>query len=569
MKPKNLWKQRQPQRASSWQATKTTAPVQCDLFPTTNLCLASRAVSSTAHDSGIHIPRTLIVLEFEAYADEIHTPKANIQTVGDDSNKGSIPHSRSAKFVTTLYQCTTSNHIENTNDDQESSAWKIIIPHPIDENDKLLLRESSLLATTRTPKSSSKATMSFSAQFQEAFQDHVLQHFLPAHYPGSVQTGYARFATLQFAASVAGSTAMVLSTQTLLLAVGIVGSTDTAEASIMAGALNWVLKDGIGQLGGVIFASSMGHTGRFDANPKQWRMVAAAAMDVATLMEILSPTVHAAVVLPLACASNVLKNIGFLTASASRAALHQSMAVAGNLADVTAKAGSQSMAAGLLGTTAGIGLSTLVLGHDTDSFLLAFCGLAMIHQACNYAALKAVPLPHLNRHRFHLVLHEFLISQSDCNDSRRVASPSWVAEREVFLPLWHPDDAHTWLSIGSRLPQLCPNGADEFTDLLQACPSPTHIVNQTLDERIHLVFLQDATGEDLLRGMLHAYLLRNRTSRKNADPPLNVEDIAATYQETMELFPVLLQGLHDKGWMTETNVTNIEPSTACRLKVQL
>lgn len=121
----------------------------------------------------------------------------------------------------------------------------------------------------------------------------------------------------------------------------------------MAGALNWVLKDGIGQLGGVWFASRMSQAGsaKFDADPKKWRMVAALSLDAATLLEIVSPLVPSAMVLPIASVANIGKNIGFLTASASRAALHQSLAIRGNLADVTAKSGSQSLAAGLLGTT--------------------------------------------------------------------------------------------------------------------------------------------------------------------------------------------------------------------------
>ena len=137
---------------------------------------------------------------------------------------------------------------------------------------------------------------------------------------------------------------MVLSTQTLLLAVGIAGS-NAKEASIMAGALNWVLKDFVGQLGGVLFASQMGKTRAFDTDPKRWRILAALALDSATFIEILSPLFHTSLVLPVASVANIGKNIGFLTASASRAAIHQSLAIKGNLGDVTAKSGSQAIMA--------------------------------------------------------------------------------------------------------------------------------------------------------------------------------------------------------------------------------
>jgi hypothetical protein len=74
--------------------------------------------------------------------------------------------------------------------------------------------------------------------------DNVISHFLPAHYPQSVQPGYIKFTTFCFAASVFGSAGMVLSTQTLLLAVGVVGSQQIQTAGVLAGALNWILKDG-------------------------------------------------------------------------------------------------------------------------------------------------------------------------------------------------------------------------------------------------------------------------------------------------------------------------------------
>lgn len=67
-----------------------------------------------------------------------------------------------------------------------------------------------------------------------------VQHFLPANYPQSVCPSYATYASYCFASSIAGSAAMVISTQALLVAVGVGNS----SAAPMAAALNWVMKDG-------------------------------------------------------------------------------------------------------------------------------------------------------------------------------------------------------------------------------------------------------------------------------------------------------------------------------------
>lgn len=374
----------------------------------------------------------------------------------------------------------------------------------------------------------------------------IVLHFLPANYPSSVAPGYGRFAAFGFCASVAGSAAMVLSTQTLLLAVGIVGHHDNTNqshvsASILAGALNWVLKDGIGQLGGVWFASYMGRTAsQFDASPKYWRMVAAFALDSATLLEITSPMFPSTWVLAVASIANIGKNIGFLTASASRAALHQSLAKVGNLGDVTAKAGSQSMAASVFGTALGIGLSP-VLG-DVPHFVMGFLGLSCIHLGCNYLALKAVPLSHFDRHRLHILMHAHF------KEGGVILDPSQVASQESFLPFVVPDDSHAWLSLGSTIPELGgPAAVQELID-----PEQSYVLTAN-DGRIHLVFYNETTSLDMMQGIHHAYWLHYYGSDR---------DVGKRKVE----FQTFWTHLHDKGWNVE--LLRIEPPKAVRISVK-
>ena len=396
--------------------------------------------------------------------------------------------------------------------------------------------------------------------------DDLIVHFLPAKYPTSVAPGYLRFASFCFVASIAGSAAMVLSTQTLLLAVGVVGS-NVKHASIMAGALNWVLKDGIGQLGGVLFASQMGKTRTFDADPKRWRMVAAIALDCSTLLEILSPLAHSSMVLPIASIANVGKNIGFLTASASRAALHQSLAITGNLGDVTAKSASQSIVASLVGTSVGIGLSSL-LSHDVHNFVLGFGVLTLIHQGCNYASLKFVPLVSFNRHRLHLLLEQFLTTGM-------VLTPSDVAQREIYFPfLVSADDSHSWLAIGSPLEVSFPTPSHFFEALRCDFADLPYILHVHENHTIHLLFFRDANGEDMIRGMLHAYkvrklLLEHETQDQNATPISDLKDhVRRGLSWVEERFPSLLDELHQKGWKTGTEFTTIETAKARRLSIE-
>eukprot|EP00934_Nitzschia_sp_Nitz4_P006039 Nitzschia sp. Nitz4//scaffold219_size35776//27503//29041//NITZ4_007827-RA/size35776-processed-gene-0.10-mRNA-1//1//CDS//3329542329//6029//frame0 len=397
----------------------------------------------------------------------------------------------------------------------------------------------------------------FSWKKLEAATRDLAGHVFPANYPHSVAPGYLRFTAYYFTASVAGSAAMVLSTQSLLLAVGVVGS-NAQQAGIMAGAFNWVMKDFMGQLGGVIFASQMGKTRAFDADPKRWRMVAAMTLDGATLLEILSPLFPTVMVLPIASIANVGKNVGFLTASASRASVNQALALAGNLGDVTAKAGSQAILASLVGTSLGIGLSSL-LSHDSYNFALGFCVLACIHQGCNYLSLQSVPLSHFNRQRLHIVLDHYLSSKDN-----RVLCPNQVAGLESYFPLVSGNaETKDWLSIGSPLTVVCPTPED-LERTIQNAPDLPYIIRANEDSHIHVVFRKDATGEDIIQGTFHAYLMKQEGNGAASDKSIE----SSVLTKMSEEFPHLLEELHKQGWQTGTEVTTIESREACRLDIQ-
>ncbi len=480
-----------------------------------------------------------------------------------------------------------------------------------------------------------------------------VHHFLPANYPHSVSPSYLTYATYCGCGAVAGSAAMVLSTQALLVAVGV----GTQSAAPMAAALNWVMKDGLGQLGGVIFASQLGkggmdmdywrnklgkwipsyfekknrtwgnfQRGTADTNPKRWRMVAALALDLSTLLEIFTPWLGPELFLPCASIANVGKNVGFLAASASRAAIHQSLctggsstaahrknseglnsrkssssafissgddkekektpsaAIAGsNLGDVTAKSGSQAIIASLLGTAIGIFLSqTFCSDHGTAGILTGFIVLSAIHQVCTYKALRAVPLKTLDRHRLHLLLDDYVAKNyqnlvdgktnggfKECD----VLTPVEIAERESFLPVVSPDDSVRWLSIGAPLTSICPKGIEELNKML--LNSEKYIIKAHLPSRqvgnsgaIQLTFFDGANDTDILRGMYHAYITRVFMSRCDSEQLESYTLVKKTHNLMHEHFPQFLDDLLGGEWQLGSGMVNVECGSSNRLNIQ-
>jgi hypothetical protein len=409
---------------------------------------------------------------------------------------------------------------------------------------------------------------------RERIAKKAIRLFLPHGYPDTVDTGYAQYASLCFCSNVAGSAAMVLSTQALLhAALGI----SIVNSSALSAGINWVIKDGVGQLGGILFASKIGRTKGLDTDPKKWRMLSAMAMDISTFMEICTPLFPGYFLL-IASIANVGKNIGFLSASASKAALHQSLQSdsSHNLADLTAKSGSQAILASLVGTTVGIGLSTII-GSDFASVAAGFVVLSGIHEGCTYQALKAVRLRSFSRHRMHLLLDNFVhqrqINKKAVKDS--VLSPEDVSKFESFFPLFTPDNSHKWLKIGCSLREI---SLDSRTIQQIMRIDEKYVMTMVphgsspFGHQIRLAFLDGATGKDLIRGKLHAYFARSlfppeRRTPCNEDDPWNVQ--GTSYSLMKDNFGEFFNSLQVKKWNVKDEFINIDDYAAYRLSIEM
>jgi hypothetical protein len=337
-------------------------------------------------------------------------------------------------------------------------------------------------------------------------------------------------------ASIAGSASMVLSTQTLLLAIGVVGtaagtSTNVAatQAGILAGAINWVLKDGLSQVGAIVWTSVAARN--YDEHPKTWRMVAAMALDMAAAMELATPFLIATRggVLAAACVAGTLKNIGFLTASASRAAIHQALTQNGrNLADVTAKAGSQSIVAGLLGTGLGLAASHVLQGRPDILLCYSGCfiGLAVIHQSFNYLAVRSIAFNRLNLPRASLVVERFIRDGT-------VLDPVQVAQEEPIL-------FHTGIWSQATQPLQIGVGIEYHPKALCNNDVELRFILSKTDNTVYITFMTNATPLDQIVALYQALLLQNGFPLQCAPP---VQD--------------LLNGLANTQW--DLPGTDLEP----------
>lgn len=74
-----------------------------------------------------------------------------------------------------------------------------------------------------------------------------------------------------------------ISTQVLINSLGI--NTIPGNKYVFSAGLNWVIKDGIGQLGSIFFSAKFSH--QMEINLKEWRLFATVLLNASVFMEIL------------------------------------------------------------------------------------------------------------------------------------------------------------------------------------------------------------------------------------------------------------------------------------------
>jgi len=416
----------------------------------------------------------------------------------------------------------------------------------------------------------------------------LFNHVMPKDYKVTTVSSYESYAKTTMVASTMGTAASVLSIQALLTSIGI-----SSDASLpIAATLNWVLKDGLGQLGGVLFASFINT--RFDADPKRFRFGADLGLAISVILE--SSTAMAPwLFLPIAALANVGKNIAWLSASATKASIHQSFCLVHNLADLTGKAGSQTISASIVGTTLGLMVSPLVASNPV--YIVIGTGVFSIMQlAASFRALHFVQLRTLNTQRAWLCLSPALLSfrskdpkSSLCSlDWDRLGDPAYVSKKESIIHLgrWGSGDGHAKLAspiahhpderflatirdilslqpyMKSSLhvnPSVESLSKEDLKSCLRLCYEfeDQHLIKvkpEASGYTIQLWYLTNASPADVLVGFLHAALIARalgRVSNEAVSKESGFQELIFDVRDRMHrenACAKYVYGLEDKGW---------------------
>jgi hypothetical protein len=385
-----------------------------------------------------------------------------------------------------------------------------------------------------------------------------------AFLPEGVNDSYYKYMKWRFAQRFVNANLHVIGTQSLLLGLGIKSRSSLG----LSAALNWVLKDALGKIARMLWASKMGR--RFDSDAKRWRFRASILFALGNYLEIVT-YINPQLFLLWATLANCCKQVAMLTSSSTRTSLYNSFrdGTRENIGDITAKGEAQIAVVDLLGIISGVCLSRAV-GTSVKSVLMAYVGLQVMEIFCMYHEISSVQFRVLNFDRMVRVLRDFVsgVSSSGINgDVRIIPTPQEMAETErIFLPPKRLSQrALAFGSLGRA--KLTPAELTELMTIFQkerfmlivgantkhpAGSRRRQPASEQIQEHCHIVLHADATNTDIVKSTLALTILRQKLVTSNTPLTARSSDcwelIRESRQEADRRFPKLLKEMSNQSW---------------------
>jgi len=312
---------------------------------------------------------------------------------------------------------------------------------------------------------------------------------LPAGYPNTVTPDYLEFQlwdTIQAACSYLRG---ILCTQAVLVGVGV----GDASATATSATVQWVLRDGLGMFGGMLFAWSVSNS--FGLNVKQWRFFADCINDVGLTLDLLSPLFPRHFLLMVTVGS-ICRAMCGVAAGSTRPAISLHFARSNNLADISAKESIQETLVTLIGLVTGLLCAKLLGRYGAAATWAVFLLLTAVHVVANYWGMLALVLDTINYQRGLILCHHHI-------QRGAVLGPRDVAKLERLL--WFGDASiHLGAVFGDTIrsqedldrARAMGDPLDRFLISRKGKPSKT--------PRVEVVLHRDATPRDTLRALYHA-----------------------------------------------------------------
>lgn len=383
----------------------------------------------------------------------------------------------------------------------------------------------------------------------------VRSYVVPEGFPDSVIPSYVPYMTWRALKYFCGGAMSVFTTQTLLGSVGV----SKSKAAQSAVAINWVLKDGAGRIGKMLF-SRQGK--KFDYDLKQLRFTGDLFMQLGAAVE-LATSAFPQLFLPLACAANVAKNVAAVTSTSTRTPIYKAFAKGENIGDVTAKGECVANLADLIGT----GMS-IMISKRNPSLVTAFSLLSCGYLFSSYNEVKSVVLCTLNSARFTVAVESYLKTGrvptlQEGNSMESVFSFPWKKQRPIVL--------------GPRFKEAFQD-PNSYLSLKPIFEREQYIVTYNPSKgNIYALLKDEAKSDDVLKAAFHAHVLlhfiqsyENQSLSKKGDHSLSLTpsanfnaQVAESYKMVSALYAPFKNKAKEQGWVMSESLLNPGRARLC------
>ncbi|XP_075998962.1 RUS family member 1 isoform X2 [Genypterus blacodes] len=360
--------------------------------------------------------------------------------------------------------------------------------------------------------------------------------FLPQGYPESVSSDYLHYQFWDTVQAFCSSLSGTLATQASLKGVGV----GNQEATVAAATVTWLLRDGTGMLGRILFAWRKGN--KLDSEAKKWRLFADVLNDIAMFMEILAPYFPVFFTL-IVCTAGIFKSVVGVAGGATRAALTVHQARRDNMADISAKDGSQETLVNLAGLLVSLILIPLVTDNPTLTLSLFFL-FTIFHLFANYKAVRAVVMETLSEARLSIVLQQYL------RDGQILSPPAANQREPVFFEfrkkvpiklgvslrdvVESPDELHLALKNNNR-----PYLVGVRNGCVCVCLGPEASVRDEIRAACQALCLSSSLNPSAAEG---------NASTKPLIPNSHWEMVCESHKLMDNIFSPFLKGVEASGW---------------------
>lgn len=220
--------------------------------------------------------------------------------------------------------------------------------------------------------------------------------------------------------------------------------------------------------------------------------------------------------------------------------MHQTMALKDNLGDITGKAGSQTTAAALVGTTLAVSVSAGWAGQDTLTILMAFIPAALLSIHANNQCARVVRTRVIDEERADKILHDLF-------QHGRVPTPDDMVKEERLV--WRqPSPFRTRLFRNPPLSLLSEK------QLKEAISSLSHrswyVMKEPIHARqgVHLWWRKGSSGQEVLEGYIEATKHRWRQDQLDKGPMSPREKEEKGRGKSLPDTRTILTSLYEADW---------------------